>query len=347
MKKIICLILAVCAVLSAGSLVNAQEKDRNISVFVDGAEVEFDVSPVLENGRTLVPLRRICEALGAEVSWNDETQTATAVKGKITIKVPISPMAAHIRKNDETIILDVKARIVNGRTLVPLRAISEGMEAKVEWIDETSQVLITSVEPEGPFKNSELSKRDMLKLKSGGDNLMHMFENGFVFAWDYGSDEVWKSILKKEESALRFFEDSWNDFVIRKIKDVQANSSSVYEGDNATDPEAEDREYSGYLSLAALAELDSDAVFEGSEYADLSNGAVMLISEYTKPKASGTSYLAVAVLPDGTPHFFGAWEAGSPNRYFVEITDGRTLNWGPVEDKTKFAQAVDLKIHGD
>lgn len=114
-----------------------------ITVYIDGEKVEFDVKPILYNdSRTMVPLRAIFEKLGAAVTWDDETQTAMAVKGNIFICCQINNTLMPTSNGNIT--LDVPAMLINDRTLVPLRAISESFKYNVDWIDETQQVIITT-----------------------------------------------------------------------------------------------------------------------------------------------------------------------------------------------------------
>ena len=88
-------------------------------------------------------MRAIFEALGAEVEWENETQTATATKDGITVSVTID--SDRMLKNGEEIELDVPARLVeDSRTLVPLRAISEAFGCQVEWDEELQRVDIYS-----------------------------------------------------------------------------------------------------------------------------------------------------------------------------------------------------------
>ena len=112
-----------------------------ISVFVNGEPLESDVPPIIENERTLVPMRAIFEALGAEVSWDNDTATVTAKKGGDTLSITIGSNILY--KNGAATELDVPAKIVDERTLVPVRAISEAYGMAVEWDGETSSVYIT------------------------------------------------------------------------------------------------------------------------------------------------------------------------------------------------------------
>lgn len=113
--------------------------DEGISVYLDGDLLKFDVPPMTKNGRTLVPMRTIFENLGASVEWDDKTQTAIATRDEITIAVKIgsSNMIRTFTYGDESesdsIVLDVPAMEINGRTLIPLRAVSEAFWCFVGW----------------------------------------------------------------------------------------------------------------------------------------------------------------------------------------------------------------------
>ena len=102
-----------------------------ISVYVNEKKVAFDVEPVQENDRVLVPMRGVFEALGAKVDWEEGRNTAIAEKDGTVIEVTIG--SHQMLKNGEEIELDTAARMEGDRTLVPLRAVSETLGAKVEW----------------------------------------------------------------------------------------------------------------------------------------------------------------------------------------------------------------------
>ena len=118
------------------------KENGDISVYCNEEKLWFDQPPIMENNRVLVPMRFIFEALGAAVDWNGETQTVTAVCGDTNISLQIDRQEMYV--NGEMKWLDVPARLLNDRTLVPIRAVSEAMEAKVEWIQEDKTVVITT-----------------------------------------------------------------------------------------------------------------------------------------------------------------------------------------------------------
>lgn len=119
----------------------ASAADDTIKVIVNNVHVAFDQPPVLENGRTLVPLRAIFEALGASIGWDDATKTVTATKDGIEISLQIGAEEMYV--NGEAKLLDVPAKLINSRTLVPVRAISEAFNCQVTWIDDIKSVVIT------------------------------------------------------------------------------------------------------------------------------------------------------------------------------------------------------------
>jgi hypothetical protein len=102
-----------------------------IQVDLNGERLAFSVPPTQIKGRTMVPLRGIFEALGAEVRWDGPTQTITANKGTTNVQLGIGNPNAIV--NTRTVILEAPAMILAGTTLVPLRFVSEALGANVSW----------------------------------------------------------------------------------------------------------------------------------------------------------------------------------------------------------------------
>ena len=116
---------------------------NSIKIFVNGEKLAFDVEPFIESGRTLVPIRRIFEAFGAVVEWDEQTQTATVRKENDTISFTINNNMATI--NGVIVQMEVPARIVEGgRTVVPLRFLSEALGYLVDWDGTTQTIQINS-----------------------------------------------------------------------------------------------------------------------------------------------------------------------------------------------------------
>ena len=113
-----------------------------ITVKINGQLVNFDQPPIIIDGRTLVPLRAIFEALGATVDWNGNTQTVTSKKGSTSISLSIDSNSMY--KNGKSVTLDVPAQLINDRTLVPARAVAEAFGCDVDWDDTTKTITITN-----------------------------------------------------------------------------------------------------------------------------------------------------------------------------------------------------------
>lgn len=137
MKKIISTLLALLLLTCAS--VSAQNP---ITVEVNKAEVPFDAPPVNVNGRILVPVRAIFEAMGATVTWNAQTQT---VSSRLDGSVVVMTIGQNIMKvNGERVALDVPPQIMSNRTMVPARAAAEALDARVLWIPAENKVSITT-----------------------------------------------------------------------------------------------------------------------------------------------------------------------------------------------------------
>ena len=116
-------------------------KDRDIVIYVNGKKLLSDQKPILISGRTMVPLRAIFEALQANVEWNQVSQTVTAKRGRDLLFLKIGEREMEV--NGTTKLLDVSARLINGRTLIPLRAVSEALNSAVEWYGAYQTILIS------------------------------------------------------------------------------------------------------------------------------------------------------------------------------------------------------------
>ena len=118
--------------------------DGQINVIVDGENLIFDQPPIMESDRVLVPFRAIFEALGCSVDYYnyDGVESVNASMGSKSLYLTIG--STEILVSGETKTTDVAPKIVNDRTLVPIRVVSESFGASVEWDDKTNTVNIAS-----------------------------------------------------------------------------------------------------------------------------------------------------------------------------------------------------------
>lgn len=135
MRKIITAVLAFIA-LASGTVSAADE----ITVKLNGEKLDFDTAPQVINDRTMVPMRNIFTSLGAEVEWVEEDKLIYAVKDSATVVMCIGSELMYV--TDRKVMLDVPPMLTEGRTLVPLRAISECFGMQVDWDGDTRTVSI-------------------------------------------------------------------------------------------------------------------------------------------------------------------------------------------------------------
>lgn len=114
--------------------------NKNVSVYLNGRNIIFDVDPVINNGRTLVPIRSIAEALNFDVSWDSVSEIVKLENTHKRISLKIG--SENIYLDNVRYKMDVSPVILKGRTMVPLRFISEIIGKSVEWEEETKTVLI-------------------------------------------------------------------------------------------------------------------------------------------------------------------------------------------------------------
>lgn len=112
-----------------------------ITVTVNGQKLTFDTEPTAIDGRVLVPVRVIFNALGADVNWDSDSQSATAMGGGHNITVGLGE--SFFTKDGEKIPLDVPAQSIDGRILVPVRAVSQALDCSAVWDGNARCVVIT------------------------------------------------------------------------------------------------------------------------------------------------------------------------------------------------------------
>jgi hypothetical protein len=136
------MLLALFFLLSPVCPSYAASSEDPIKVFINGTALVMDVPPVQKEGRTLVPIRAIGEALMAKVDWEGATKKVTVTLGDKTVQLFLGSKTAYV--NGKTITLDVPAMAVEGRTMVPLRFISESLGASVQWSGKLRRIDITA-----------------------------------------------------------------------------------------------------------------------------------------------------------------------------------------------------------
>lgn len=116
-------------------------------ITVNGREISLDQPPVFYQSRItvspaqiLIPIRFVVEALGAQVDWRPQTHTARIRRGEYDLRLRVGQEEHEL--NGKTITTHVPPRIINGRTMVPIRFVSQAMGGTVNWDNRTRTVAI-------------------------------------------------------------------------------------------------------------------------------------------------------------------------------------------------------------
>ncbi len=141
-KKLVAILTLLCfmftlmpvAAMAAETQDTVILKIGSTDIYKNGVKMTTDVPPTIVDGRTLVPVRVIIEALGGDVDWDETTRTVTiSIDGKVLKLVIDKEIPGY----------GTGAMIIDGRTMVPIRYISEYVGYEVKWIEATQQVIIT------------------------------------------------------------------------------------------------------------------------------------------------------------------------------------------------------------
>ena len=137
----------------------------SIKLIMDGKDITSLSSPIIENGRTLVPIRFIAEELEAEVIWNEKDRTVAIEKDGTSVLLRIDSHLITYENGDKSYGLsDVSPKIIDSRTYVPLRLVSNALGIGIEWDEANKFVSIDSSNKSDitPFFDLEI-----LNLKPG------------------------------------------------------------------------------------------------------------------------------------------------------------------------------------
>lgn len=322
MKKLLSVVL-ICLIVLAGLPAGAE---GDISVILDGEPIAFDVQPMMLEGRVMVPLRAIFEAFDVTVDYNGETRVITAYPDGSTIVLTVDSKEMYI--GDRLVTLDVPATVIDGRTLVPVRAVSEALDCDVQWDQETYSVIITSnivtggLNPVIDLSDDKDGQKKAMLLKTryyfeqntlpkllaeGGTELSSMMMNdpaGFVAQID---DVAWSRAM--------------NTIIINQL----------IEGDEVHVISSEDDLYAlladmaDRYSLHAYQNYNADAIMLGDNYC-----IILYLAEMEDALTIG-KYAAIVCSPEGEISYFlmeqsfgGYYMLGSP-------TVDSHINYGIIE----------------
>ncbi len=289
-----------------GSNVFASKVDE-VTVVLDGEVLNFDVPAQIIDGRTMVPMRAIFEKLGAEVEWDGEANAVHANKLGIYIYMPIG--STEIGRNNVSQTIDVPAQIVDERTLVPVRVVSEYMGATVSWDQGTKTVYITSNDVVqyldwndkyyyyGEVSDNEANGYGILYSKSDGSlRQTGLYVDSIITkGCDYYSDgSLFIGEFKDGEPSYGTAYFSNNEIYIGTFSDGEMQGTGTYYWINGEYYEGE--WYAGKKNGIGTYYYNNGDYYHGEHYQGVNHG-------------TGTYYYA-----DGS-YMEGQWENGTPNGY--------------------------------
>ncbi|WP_186438480.1 copper amine oxidase N-terminal domain-containing protein [Cohnella terricola] len=210
MRKLLASLTAFAIVFSAFNQPQDAKAESPIRIFIDGQILATDQDPVAIAGYTMVPLRGIFEALNARVQWNQKAQTVTATKRDTTVVLTLGAKTATI--NNKVVTLDSPARAIHGRTMVPVRFVSEALGDDVAWDKLSQSVLITTKAVKEVGAASSLSVSTVSQYGDGRD-----LQVSFAPPSDQSNVDSYRILVVKAENASSF-----------NLANAQSVSSSNY-----------------------------------------------------------------------------------------------------------------------
>lgn len=293
MKKNLYILLALVLVFTSLTPVFAENK---IKLEVNGQIIKPDVEPFIENGRTLVPIRFISEALGYNVSWNEEKREVSVFNSYMDLVLKIGDKDAIV--NGKLVNLDVPAKIVDSRTFVPLRFIGESFGLFVDWDNDARKVIVKEninenlkdfdtknlTEEEIKYLNEILSVREI--IKDNFDNAKHyLFEVGDAVDKDTVTSMVYKCMGEIE----------------RQLKDRMANINVPERFKASHEAFAENsRQLVDAINKMLTSFKDGNKSDAISAFTMMTNFSIMMKDSYDrlKAEAAGVEYRAQEGIRD-------------------------------------------------
>ena len=199
MKKLVCVILII-GIAAAMIMPVSAANEIPLKVLVNGKKLDFpDAKPFIdENSRTQVPARFIGEELGATVTWDQDTKTATFVRGNDKLEIYIGKK--EYKLNGQVKQMDTEALLLENRTFVPARYVAEAFGATVEWSGATRTVRINIKKPgeTGDTRNVNgfIVPKD-IELRVVNAETSEFVETSFLLSFYYGDMEKQNEDLER------------------------------------------------------------------------------------------------------------------------------------------------------
>lgn len=172
MQGVFSFAMAVFIVAATANYAQAAPAEA-IKLVVDGKDITELSGPIIENGRTLVPIRFVSEEIGGEVAWDGVNRTVSANRGDKDVFLWIGSNLVSYSGGTVFSLSDVAPKIINDRTYVPLRLISNAFGIGIEWDAGTRTVTVDSRKTSEvqPFFDVKITSRQSGDVLSGGTSI--------------------------------------------------------------------------------------------------------------------------------------------------------------------------------
>ena len=197
LKKILAILLAAVTLFTCSAVaVSANSATADVTVKVGGQVIDFpDQKPVIKNDRTLVPIRFVAEALGYDVDWNAEDNTAIIDHGKIVLYIG----------TDQAILdgvpttLDVASELIGDRTMIPLRIVAETLDCTVDWFETNRMVLVNARDKNGAEMSvfDRYKQSDLFWNYKTADNEYLVWKDDYQTLKHYPHLKIWSGCSRR------------------------------------------------------------------------------------------------------------------------------------------------------
>ena len=306
---------------------------QEVKINIDGKElVPTDVPAVIIGERTMLPMRLIAKELGCEVIWTEQTKQAFVINDEMTVGFTIDSKTGL--KNGQEFTMDVPAKIVNDRTVLPLRALAKALDLTITWDDATRTVYIkTSDAGDPPTVTTPDPTGEAIVVRSIG--VPTATTNSQVFSIN-------------ASSAIASYDEVYVDDT-KIVLDVYYATSSVAENITATNSSvvtairSAQHEQNGVPYTRVVFDLNGKQSYAVTQSADQTKLLVTFetstIEELTMSHRSGTD--KIVITGDGG---FGAnvFTLANPNRIVIDIPNAKSelKNDLDIDDDLEFVTSI-------
>jgi hypothetical protein len=192
----------------------------NAYMEVNGSSQEIDpgkaTTPILYFGRTVLPIRAVVEAMGGTVGWNGNEKKVTITARGSTVEMWID--ATTIRVNGSQKKIDVAPAIINGRTMVPVRFVTENLNCTVDWDGVTKKVTIKY-----SLENHEKDLRQFFSFITKGDPIWSVRQLAYKASPNEATAQQWLAnfrslkslkVVSVEQASPEQWTDKWESYKV-------------------------------------------------------------------------------------------------------------------------------------